>query len=77
MASIKTLTFAACHFSIAFGVAYLLTGDLGISSALALIEPACNTVAYYLHERVWNRVSANRPLPPTSHVHAHSSWHAA
>lgn len=51
----KTLTFAACHFTVAFGVAYALTGDAGVSSVLALIEPACNTVAYYFHEKAWTR----------------------
>lgn len=55
MASQKTVTFAACHFTVAFSVAYVLTGDAGISSLLALVEPACNTVAYYLHEKAWLR----------------------
>lgn len=49
----KTLTFAIIHFTVAFSVAYLLTGSIGISGALALLEPACNTVAFYLHERAW------------------------
>jgi uncharacterized membrane protein len=57
---VKTLTFAAVHFSVAFGVAYLLTGNAAISGALALIEPMANTVAYYLHERLWQRL-ARRP----------------
>lgn len=52
---VKTLTFAVCHFTVAFSVAYLLTGDIGISSLLALVEPACNTIAYYFHEKAWNR----------------------
>jgi uncharacterized membrane protein len=51
----KTGTFAAVHFTVAFSVAYLLTGSLGIASAIALIEPAANTVAYLLHERAWAR----------------------
>ena len=55
MASQKTVTFAACHFTVAFSVADVLTGDAGISSLLALVEPACNTVAYYLHEKAWLR----------------------
>lgn len=58
----KTMTFAICHFSVAFSVAYFLTGDAAISSLLAMVEPACNTVAYYFHERAWegwkNRPSA-------------------
>lgn len=52
----KTFTFAVMHFSIAFGVAYLLTGDIVIGGAVALIEPAVNTVAYYFHDRVWQRI---------------------
>ena len=49
----KTVTFAAVHFSVAFGVGFALTGSVMIASAIALIEPACNTIAYYLHERAW------------------------
>jgi uncharacterized membrane protein len=56
----KTITFAIMHFSVAFGVTYALTGDVVIGSAVALVEPAVNTVAYYLHERVWERVRRYR-----------------
>ena len=52
-AMIKTISFAIMHFSVAFGVAYALTGDLVIGGAIALIEPAVNTVGYYFHEKVW------------------------
>ncbi|WP_083875724.1 DUF2061 domain-containing protein [Caenispirillum salinarum] len=50
---IKTVTFAAVHFTVAFSVAYALTGSIAISSALALVEPMVNTVAYFFHERIW------------------------
>jgi len=59
-ALLKTASFAACHFTVAFTVAYLLTGSIGISSALALIEPICNTVAYFFHEKLWDRFRARR-----------------
>ena len=52
---IKTFTFALMHFTIAFSVAYLLTGDIVIGGAVALVEPAVNTVAYYFHDRIWQR----------------------
>lgn len=55
-ALIKTLTFAAVHFSVAFTVAYLLTGSVAISGMLALVEPMCNTVAYFFHEKIWSAV---------------------
>lgn len=54
----KTLTFAATHFTVAFGVAYALTGDVVIGGAVALVEPAVNTVAYHFHEKVWTRLRA-------------------
>lgn len=56
----KTLSFAAPHFFVAFLVGYLLTGSLLVGSALALIEPACNTVAFYFHEKVWQRAERRR-----------------
>ena len=51
----KTFTFAVLHFSVAFGVAYVLTGSLGISSAVAFVEPMVNTVAFYFHEKAWQK----------------------
>lgn len=57
---VKTITFAAMHFSIAFAVAYILTGDVVIGGAVALVEPAVNSVAYYFHEKVWARVGKQR-----------------
>jgi len=54
----KTLSFAAVHFTVAFSLGYLLTGSLLVGGALALLEPALNTVAYYWHERAWQRWGA-------------------
>ena len=51
----KTFTFAVLHFSVAFSVAYVLTGSLGISSAVALVEQMVNTVAFYFHEKAWQK----------------------
>ena len=56
----KTFTFALMHFTIAFSVAYLLTGDIVIGGAVALVEPAVNTVAYYFHDRIWQRFDHDR-----------------
>ena len=57
---IKTISFAVMHFSVAFGVAYALTGDLAVGGAVALVEPAVNTVAYYFHEKIWGRIRNGR-----------------
>jgi uncharacterized membrane protein len=55
---LKTCTFAVLHFAVGFGVTYALTGSVVIASAVALIEPAVNTVVFFFHERVWQRLGA-------------------
>ena len=57
---IKTASFAVLHFGIAFSVTWLLTGDILIGSLVALVEPAVNTVGFYFHERLWQRIEARR-----------------
>ena len=56
----KTFSFAAVHFSVAFLVGYLMTGSVWIGGALALVEPACNTLAFHLHEKLWRRIERRR-----------------
>ena len=56
----KTITFAAVHMTVAFSVAYLMTGSVAVGSAVALVEPAINTVAYFFHEKAWERVRPSR-----------------
>lgn len=56
----KTFSFALVHFSVAFIVGYALTGSAVVGGAIALIEPACNTVAYFFHEKLWERVEHNK-----------------
>ena len=51
----KTMSFAVVHFSVAFTVGYLLSGSVLVGGAIALVEPAVNTVAYHVHEKVWDR----------------------
>ena len=58
---VKTISFAILHFAVAFTVAYLLTGSVLIGGLLAIIEPACNTVVFYFHEKAWNRFALKHP----------------
>ncbi len=56
----KTASFAAVHFCVAFSVGYLMTGSWVMGGAIALVEPAINTVAYHLHEKVWLHIQQRR-----------------
>lgn len=58
---LKTLSFAALHFGVAFTVAYALTGSVAVAAGIGLIEPVANTVAFYFHERAWQRVEYRPP----------------
>jgi uncharacterized membrane protein len=60
----KTASFAAVHFGVAFSVAYLISGNPLVGGAIALVEPAINTIAYHFHERVWNRIRGSRRENP-------------
>lgn len=67
----KTTTFAIMHFIVAFAVVYAMTGSLMIGGAVALVEPAINTVAFYFHEKAWTRIERKRQArvrPPALHA---------
>lgn len=65
MAEKKTASFAVVHFTVAFTVAWLVTGSIAIGGILAVVEPLVNTVAFYLHERFW-LARARRQSPATA-----------
>jgi uncharacterized membrane protein len=59
---LKKFTFAAVHVVVAFTVVYLLTGNALAGGVVALVEPACNTMAYHVHEKVWEAWRRRRSL---------------
>lgn len=67
---LKTLTFTLMHFCIAFSVTYALTGSVAASGLVAALEPLCNSVGFYFHEKVWQHLEI-RSGPPTARP-AHS-----
>jgi uncharacterized membrane protein len=74
---VKTLSFAVLHFSVGFGVTFALTGSVAISTGVALIEPAVNTVVFFFHERAWQRFAASKKraaATPDCLGHAPGSW---
>lgn len=52
----KTCTFTVMHIIIAFAVAGLLSGSWVVGGAIALVEPLCNSVGYFFHEKMWERI---------------------
>ncbi|EGN75546.1 Putative membrane protein [Idiomarina sp. A28L] len=56
----KTFTFAIVHFFVAFTVTWLITGSFVLGGLVALIEPAVNTVAYFFHEKAWQKFGSEK-----------------
>ena len=60
----RTISSAAVHFTVAFSVAYLMTGSVLVGGAIALVEPAISTAAYRFHEGVWTHLGKAQRSPP-------------
>lgn len=52
---VKTLTYLSIHLTVGFSVAYALTGSVSIAGGIALVEPCINAVAFFFHEKAWQR----------------------
>jgi uncharacterized membrane protein len=53
---LKTLTWRIIGSSSTFLISYLITGQAFIATSIAVIQMVVNTVLYYIHELVWNKV---------------------
>ena len=58
----KTLTYLSIHLTVGFSVAYAFTGSVSLAGGIALIEPCINAVAFFFHEKAWQR--ADRGAKP-------------
>ncbi|MFN4095193.1 MAG: DUF2061 domain-containing protein [Sphingomonas sp.] len=56
----KTFTYLSIHLTVGFSVAYAFTGSVTLAGGIALIEPCINAVAFFFHERAWQRLDARR-----------------
>ncbi len=57
----KTISFAVVHFTVAFSLVYLMTGSFMTGGLVALVEPCVNTLAFHLHEKLWQRRAQVEP----------------
>lgn len=51
----KTLSYYIMHITVAMMVAYVITGNLWMAVTLSLVEPTVQAVAFFFHEKVWNK----------------------
>jgi uncharacterized membrane protein len=72
----KTVTFTLMHFCIAFSVTYALTGSIAVGGLVAAVEPLCNSVGFYFHEKIWRRfenpAKERDEIPKHAWLHHHA-----
>jgi uncharacterized membrane protein len=53
---LKTITWRITGSGATFGISYAMTNNFDIAGTIALLQITINTLLYYVHERVWNRI---------------------
>jgi len=63
---VKAFTYRAIIVVLDISVIYLLTGRADIALGFTVISNIYTTVAYFVHERVWNKIKwGTERVPPT------------
>ena len=53
---VKTISWRLTGSGATFLISYLISKDFAVAGTIAVVQLISNTVLYFLHERVWNRV---------------------
>jgi uncharacterized membrane protein len=61
---VKAITWRAGGTIVTFGVAWFLTGNIGFSAKMGLLDTMVKIGVFYFHERLWNRLNFGRTKPP-------------
>ncbi len=57
---VKTITWRFIATVVTFTIVYLFTKELVLSVGIGLVDVVVKTIAYYSHERVWDRIYFGR-----------------
>jgi uncharacterized membrane protein len=53
---VKTISWRITGSSATFLIAYLLIGNFAIAGVIGITQMITNTILYYVHERIWNKI---------------------
>jgi uncharacterized membrane protein len=53
---VKTISWRITGSSATFLIAYLMTGNLAVAGVIGVTQMISNTILYYFHERLWNKI---------------------
>jgi len=56
----KTISWRLTGSGATFLISYIVSGNITIACSIALIQTTLNTILYYIHERIWNKIKWGR-----------------
>ena len=56
----KTVSWRITGSGATFLISYLISGNLSIAGTIAVIQLISNTILYFIHERIWNKIHWGR-----------------
>ena len=60
----KAITWRVGGTVVTFMVAWVVTRELSVAAGIGLLDSVIKIGAFYVHERLWNRVSFGKAKPP-------------
>jgi uncharacterized membrane protein len=54
---VKTISWRITGSGATFAISYLVLGDFSVAGAIAITQVTVNTILYYVHERIWNKIT--------------------
>lgn len=53
----KTISWRITGSGATFLISYVVSGNFSIAGTIAAIQLTANTLLYFIHERIWNKIS--------------------
>ena len=57
---VKTESWRLTGSGATFVISYLIAGNFAVAGTIAMIQLVANTMLYFVHERIWNRIGWGR-----------------
>jgi len=61
---LKAVTWRTGGTIVTFAVAWILTGKVSVSVGIGLFDALVKVAAFYVHERIWNKLDIGKEKPP-------------
>ena len=53
---VKTISWRITGSGATFAIGWIISGNVAVAGTIAVIQLITNTVLYFAHERVWNKI---------------------